>query len=77
VVIGPPVVSGHDLILKASGGNPGDPVTVLSSTNLTLPLAQWTAVTQGNYDGNGSFSYTVTGALSSGLPHQFYILQGQ
>ena len=77
VVIGPPVVSGHDLILNASGGTPGDPVTVLSTTNLTLPLAQWTTITTGNYDGNGNFSYTVTGALSSGVPHQFYILQGQ
>jgi len=77
VVIGPPVVSGNNLVLTASGGNPGDPVTVLSTTNLTLPLAQWTTVTQGNYDSNGNFTCTVTGALSSGLAHEFYILQGQ
>ena len=77
VVIGVPVVSGNSLLLSASGGNPGDPVTVLSTTNLTLPLIQWTTVTTGNYDGNGNFNYTVSGALNSGLPQQFYILSGQ
>jgi len=76
-VFGPVVVSGNNLVLSASGGNPGDPVTVLSSTNLTLPLAQWTTVTTGNYDGNGNFTYTVTGALNSGNKQEFYRLQGQ
>lgn len=77
VVIGSPVISGSDLVLSATGGNPGDAVTVLSTTNLALPVAQWTIVTTGNYDGSGNFNYTVTGALSSGLPQQFYLLQGQ
>jgi len=67
--------SGHDLVLNAQGGTPGAPVTVLSTTNLTLPLAQWITVTTGNFDGNGNFSYTVSGALSSGLKQQFYQLQ--
>jgi hypothetical protein len=49
----------------------------LSTTNLSLPIAQWTTVTAGNYDGSGNFNYRVTGALSSGLPQQFYLLQGQ
>jgi len=77
VILASPVISGNNLVLSASGGNPGDPVTLLSTTNLTLPPAQWTTVTTGNYDGNGNFNYTVTGALSSGLPQQFYLLQGQ
>ncbi len=77
VVLGSPVVSGNNLVLSATGGTAGDPVTVLSTTNLALPLAQWTTVTTGNYDGNGNFSYTATGALNSGIPQQFYILQGQ
>jgi len=70
-------ISGNDLVLTATGGNAGDAVTVLTTTNLTLPMAQWSTVTTGNYDGNGNFSYTVTGALGSGLPQQYYRLQGQ
>jgi autotransporter-associated beta strand protein len=68
-------VSGSDLVLNAINGTPGGPVTVLSSTNLTVPLASWTVVTAGNFDGSGNFSYTVSGALSSGLPQQYYILR--
>jgi hypothetical protein len=70
-------VSGNDLILSATGGNAGNPVTVLSTTNLALTMTQWTTVTTGNYDGSGNFSYTITGALNSGQPRQFYRLQGQ
>ncbi len=70
-------VSGNDLVLTATGGTAGDAVTVLSTTNLTLPMAQWTTVTTGNYDGSGNFSYTATGALSSGLRQQYFRLQGQ
>jgi autotransporter-associated beta strand protein len=77
VVFSTPVVSGNSFVLSATGGNPGDPVTLLSSTNVALPLAQWITVTSGNYDGSGHFSYTNTGVLNSGLRQQFYILQGQ
>jgi autotransporter-associated beta strand protein len=66
--------SGSDILLNAQGGTPGGAVTVLTSTNLTLPLAQWTTVTTGNFDGNGNFNYTVSGALTSGLKQQFYQL---
>jgi len=40
-----------------------------------LPLAQWTTVTTGNFDGNGNFNYTVSGTLTSGQPQQFFLLQ--
>jgi hypothetical protein len=69
--------SGNNLVLQATGGVANGPITVLSTTNLTLPLAQWTTVTSGNYDGNGNFTYTVSGALNSGFPQQFYIIKGQ
>jgi len=67
--------SGNNIVLNAQGGTPGGAVTVLTATNLTLPLAQWTTVTTGNFDGNGNFNFTVTGALSSGNKQQFYQLQ--
>jgi autotransporter-associated beta strand protein len=69
--------SGKNIVLSAVGGTPGGPVSVLTSTNLQLPLSQWSTLTTGNFDSNGDFSYTVTGALSSGKPQQFYILQVQ
>ena len=66
--------SGSDIILNATGGTASAAVSVLTSTNLALPLAQWTTVTSGNFDASGNYSYTVSGALSSGEPQQFYIL---
>ena len=68
-------ISGADIILNATGGTPGGSVSVLTSTDLTLPLASWTTVTTGNFDSFGNYSYTVTGALTSGQPQQFYILK--
>lgn len=69
--------SGSDLILNAINGAIGGPVTVLSSTNVALPLAQWTKVTTGNFDGSGNYSYTASGVLSTGTPQTFYILQAE
>jgi autotransporter-associated beta strand protein len=67
--------SGSDIILNATGGTPYGSVTVLSSTDLTVPVASWTVETTGNFDGSGNYSYTATGALTSGNPQKFYILQ--
>jgi hypothetical protein len=68
-------VSGHNIVLNAVGGTPGNHLTILTSTDLTLPLAQWSVLTTGNFDSNGDFTYTVTGALSSGQPQQFYLME--
>lgn len=73
-IISSVTTSGADLTLNATGGSSGGSVSVLTSTDLTLPLASWTVVTTGSYDTLGNFSYTVSGALSSG-PQQFYILK--
>lgn len=76
-VFNAPVAAGNNLQLSATGGTPGHAVSVLASSNLALPLASWSTVATGVFDSNGDFSYTVTGALSSGQPSQFYILQAQ
>ena len=70
-------VSGSDLIFSSTNGTPSGQVIVLTSTNVALPLNQWTPLVTNNYDGTGSFSYTNSGALSSGSAHTFYILQTQ
>jgi hypothetical protein len=53
--------SGGNLILDGSGGAAlaGQHYTVLSSTNLTVPMAQWTTVTNDTFSGSGNFSNAV------------------
>jgi autotransporter-associated beta strand protein len=76
-VFSAPVVAGNNLVLSATGGTPGHSVSVLANSSLTQPVTSWTTVATGTFDGNGDFSYTVTGALNSGQPAQFYILATQ
>ncbi len=66
-------INGGNVILSGTNNvGPGGTYHVLSSTNLTLPLSNWTVLTNGSFDGNGNFSVTnATGASS----RQFYILQ--
>ena len=70
------VVSGHDLVFNATGGTPLATVYVLTSTNLVLPMAQWTTNSTTSFDSGGNLvNYTITGAVSSGQPKQFYRLK--
>ena len=47
---------------------------LLSSTNLTVPLANWTRVSTNAFDSNGNFNITNS---VGGAPRNFYILQTQ
>lgn len=53
--------SGGNLILDGSGGVAlaGKSYTVLSSTNLLVPMAQWTPVTTNTFDVSGNFTNAV------------------
>ena len=51
----------------------GGTYQVLSSTNLTVPLTNWTVLTNGTFDGSGDFS--VTNSVGNTNTRQFYILQ--
>jgi len=67
------VISGSDLVLNATGGVASATVNVLTATNL---LGPWTTNSTTAFDSNGNLiNYTITGALSSGRPQQFYYLQ--
>ena len=63
---------GSNLILGGTNGVPGWPYYVLASTNLALPLSDWTRVQTNRFDSTGSFN--LTNALST-QPRQFYLLQ--
>jgi hypothetical protein len=62
-----------NLVLSGTGGLSNGNYYVLSSTNLTLPMAQWTPVATDAFDSSGSFSITNTPA--PGVPQSFYLLQ--
>ena len=66
-------LAGTNLVLSGSGGAAGYGFSILSSTNLTLPLSGWTLMQSGNCDGNGKF--TVTNGLSATSLHQFYVIR--
>jgi hypothetical protein len=66
-----PLLQSGQLVLSGSGGQPGKPYYVLSSTNLSLPAAQWTPMGTNSFDGNGLFHFTNTQDPSSA---QFYYL---
>jgi hypothetical protein len=62
-----------NFILGGIGGAAGSNYVVLTSTNLSIPLGAWTALTTNVFDGGGDFH--VTNPVSPTTPHQFFILQ--
>src|SRR6185437_2488402 len=73
-IIHPPYVSDGNLILTGSGGAPNSGYTLLTTTNLALPLSVWTVSTTGTLDGSGSFSNSVpVNAQESGRFYQIRI----
>lgn len=69
-------VSGANLVLSASNGVAGGTCRVLTSTNITAPLNEWTPMATNILAGNGNFTITLTNAanLNAACP-QFFILQ--
>ena len=74
-VIGSVAMSGGNLVFSGVGGVPAGTFYVLTSTNLQLPLANWTLTTTGQFDGAGDFS--VTNLVNQDSPQQFYLLKMQ
>jgi len=65
--------SGGKLIISGTNGSSGRNYYVLTSTNVALPLNQWTPILTNSFDGSGAFS--ATNSVSAGSPRQFYLLQ--
>jgi hypothetical protein len=60
VTLHPPVFVGGNLTLTGSGGTPGGGYTLLTSTNLQVPLAAWRTNVIGTLDGSGAFSNVIS-----------------
>jgi polygalacturonase len=75
----PPVFSsvilnnGTNLIMNGSGGTTNFSYLVLSSTNIALPLNQWTSIATNQFLANGNSSFT--NSLATNQPQKFFLLQ--
>jgi formylglycine-generating enzyme required for sulfatase activity len=70
-------LSGTNLVFGGSNGQSGGTYYVLTSTNLPLPLSQWTSVATNVLSASGNFTLTVTNTFTPGTPQRFYMLQVQ
>lgn len=66
-------VAGTNLIFNGIGGSPGSNYIILVSTNLTLPLPNWSVLTTNTFDGGGQFHYT--NHVSPAKSRQFFIFK--
>jgi uncharacterized delta-60 repeat protein len=64
---------GGGLRITGTSRTPGRSYYVLASTNLTLPVSQWTPVATNVFDGSGNFGFTNT--VSQSAPHRYFLLQ--
>jgi autotransporter-associated beta strand protein len=67
-------ISGTTLNLTATNGNHNGQFALLSSTNLTLPLSQWTPVFTNNFDNSGNLNLS-TNVVDPSVGRLFYILR--
>jgi autotransporter-associated beta strand protein len=68
-------LSGGNFIIGGSNGVPNWPYSVLASTDLALPVAQWTVIASNSFDAAGGFIFTNTTAANT--PQTFYRLELQ
>jgi len=61
------------ITLNAINGAPNGAVTVLTTTNLTLPVSSWTTVTTTTFDASGNLSVPIT--VDPAQPQSFFMLQ--
>jgi len=64
---------GTTLTITATNGAFGGQYVLLGSTNVALPLSQWTPLLTNNFDGSGNLDLS-TNIINPSLPRQFYIL---
>jgi autotransporter-associated beta strand protein len=68
-----PIVSSGKITLTGSGGMPSSGYILLTTTNLALPLSQWTTNTIGTFNGAGAFSNSIS--ISPGELMLYFILR--
>ena len=66
-------LSGTNLIMNGTNGTAGMNCLVLMSSNLALPLANWTVLATNTFGPGGGFNFT--NPLNPASPQQFYRLK--
>jgi autotransporter-associated beta strand protein len=69
--IGQTTLSGGNFILSGTNGTAGNPYRILATTNVALPLANWTPVSTNVFAPDGSYGYTNS---TAGGGADFFIL---
>jgi len=59
-----------NVVVAGTGGLSGWPYRILASTDLGLPVSQWTPVATSQFDGSGSCRYT--NAIDANSPTEFF-----
>ncbi len=77
LVIASAALDGANLVLNGMGGVAGGTYCVLASTDLALPLGQWTCLAGNVLNAGGNFTITVTNAVNPRFRQRFYLLQTQ
>ena len=72
-VIGPVLLSGTNLVFAGTGGVANANFYLLGSTDVSLPLTNWTRLLTNQFDSNGNFNFT--NFVPSDAPQDFYLLQ--
>lgn len=60
-------------VFSGNNGAPGATFYVLTTTDVTLPLGNWTVIETNTFDAGGSFTFTNTVTLAD--PQRFYALK--
>ena len=65
-------LSGTNVIFNGSGGPSSATYWVLASTNVALPLTNWTRILTNQFNASGGFSFT--NAMSPAMPQRYFRL---
>ncbi|HEX3102164.1 MAG TPA: hypothetical protein VHQ01_10245, partial [Pyrinomonadaceae bacterium] len=68
-------ISGTNLIFTGTNGQGNEPYLLLATTNVALPLTNWTVLSTNIFDSNGNFN--LTNPISPSTSQLFYLLQLQ
>jgi fibronectin-binding autotransporter adhesin len=64
---------GNNLVMRGSNGVPSGTYYVLASTNVALPVVNWTSIATNTFDANGNFVFSDI--IKASTPKQFYLLE--